>query len=56
MVSILLNLIPQLRKDVLLVPRNVTVEGVFFREKDLSNGMDGLWNLDNKDEGYSSAS
>ncbi len=53
MVSILLNLIPQLRKDVLLVPRNVTVEGVFFREKDLSNGMDGLWNLDNKDEGYS---
>ena len=52
-VSILLNLIPQLREDVLVVPRNVTVEGVFFREKDLSQGMDGLWDLTNKDEGHS---
>ncbi len=53
MVSILLNLIPQMRKEVLLVPRNVTVEGVFFRETDLSNGMEGLWDLTNKDEGHS---
>lgn len=53
MVSILLNLLPQMREDVLLVPRNVTVEGVFFREKDFSKGMEGLWDLDNKDQGLS---
>lgn len=53
MVSILLNLLPQLRKDVLVVPRNVTIEGVFFREQDLSNGMQGLWDYDNEDQGLS---
>jgi hypothetical protein len=53
MVSILLNLIPQLRPEVLLIPRNVTVEAVFFKESDLSNGMSGLWELDCKDEGHS---
>ncbi|MCC6725881.1 MAG: hypothetical protein IT258_15340 [Saprospiraceae bacterium] len=53
MVSILLNLLPQLRPDVLLIPRNVTVEAVFFKESDLSKGMDGLWELDCQDEGHS---
>ena len=53
MVPILLNLLPQMREDVLVVPRNVTIEGVFFKESDLSKGMDGLWDLDCEDEGHS---
>ena len=52
-VPILLNLIPQLRPDVMILPRNVLVEAVFFREKDLSRGLDGLWDLSNKDQGSS---
>lgn len=51
-VSILLNLLPQLRPEVMVVPRNVTVEGMFYREKDLSEGLDGLWKMSNQDEGY----
>lgn len=53
MVSILLNLLPQMREDVLVVPRNVTVEAVFFKESDLSEGMGGLWDLANEDTGRS---
>ncbi len=52
-VSILLNLLPQLREGVFVLPRNVTVEGVFYREKDLSKGLDGLWDPANQDKGYS---
>ncbi len=52
-VSILLNLLPQLREDVFVLPRNVIVEGVFYREKDLSKGLDGLWDPANEDEGFS---
>ncbi len=53
MVPILLNLLPQMRKDVLAVPRNVRVEGVFFRKADLTEGMDGLWDLTTEYPGHS---
>ncbi len=53
MVAILLNFLPQLRKEVVVVPRNVTIEGVFFREEDLTNGVAGLEEPGNKDEGLS---
>lgn len=53
MVPILLNLLPQLRPDVLLVPRNVTVEGVFFSHEDLPNGIDILWELSTNIPGHS---
>ncbi len=53
MVPILLNLLPQLRSDVLLVPRNVTVEGVFFSHEDLPNGIDILWELTTNIPGHS---
>lgn len=53
MVPILLNLLPQLRSDVLLVPRNVTVEGVFFSHADLPNGIDILWELTTNIPGHS---
>lgn len=53
MVPILLNLLPQLRPDVLLVPRNVTVEGVFFSHEDLPNGTEILWELTTNIPGHS---
>lgn len=48
-ISIFLNLLPQLREEIFVIPRNVIVEGVFYREQDLSRGYDGLWDLNNKD-------
>lgn len=53
MVSILLNLLPQMCKDVLVVPRNVSVEGVFFSEADLPDGMEALWEITADYHGHS---
>ncbi len=53
MVPILLNLLPQLRSEVLVVPRNVTVEGVFFSQEQLPNGIDILWELTTNIPGHS---
>ena len=53
MVPILLNLLPQLRSDVLLLPRNVTVEGVFFSHAELPDGIDILWELTTNIPGHS---
>lgn len=53
MVPILLNLLPQLRSDVLMVPRNVTVEGVFFSHAELPDGIDILWELTTDIPGHS---
>ncbi|MCB0519520.1 MAG: hypothetical protein KDD27_11295 [Saprospiraceae bacterium] len=53
MVSILLNLLPQLREEIMVIPQNVTVEGVFFRETDLPDGIDALYELSADYKGHS---
>ncbi|MBI1224947.1 MAG: hypothetical protein GC192_06885 [Bacteroidetes bacterium] len=53
MVPILLNLLPQLRPNVLVLPRNVTIEGVFFSHSELPNGIDILWELTSTIPGHS---